>query len=50
MAAELPPLQRTSTGLTDAHKRLIRMLAELAVEQYLAETEPPAYLGVTREE
>lgn len=32
-------LSRTSTGLTTAHRELIRLLAERAVQQYLDETE-----------
>lgn len=32
-------LSRQSTGLSEPHKQLIRLLAERAVEQYLAETE-----------
>jgi hypothetical protein len=32
-------LRRTSTGLSEAHKQLIRLLAERAVEQFLRETD-----------
>lgn len=32
-------LTRASTGLTDAHTQLIRMLAEIAVEDYLRESD-----------
>lgn len=32
-------LQRKSTGLTPAHKGLIRLLAEIAVADYLRELE-----------
>ena len=39
MAADLPPLQRKSTGLLPAHVALIRLLAAVAVENYLRECE-----------
>jgi hypothetical protein len=39
MAADPLHLHRNSTGLTDAHKALIHLLAEICVEQYLAESE-----------
>lgn len=32
-------LTRRTQGLTEAHKQLIRLLAERAVEQYLVEVE-----------
>ena len=35
MAADLPPLQRTSTGLSASHIELIKLLAAVAVEDYL---------------
>ena len=39
MAADLPFLQRTSTGLTPAHRQLIEMLAGIAVADFLAESD-----------
>ena len=45
--AALPPCQpttsglsRCTTGLTPAHVELIRLLAQIAVENYLRETQP----------
>jgi len=35
-------LTRRSVGLTDAHKALIRILAEIAVAGYLREVETPS--------
>ena len=40
MVADLSPLKRTSTGLTSAHRELIGLLAQIAVEDFLAESEP----------
>ena len=34
-------LTRRTQGLTDAHKNLIRLLAAIAVESYLAEIDTP---------
>lgn len=39
MAANPIPLRRTSTGLLSAHVELIKMLAEVAVADYLREIE-----------
>lgn len=32
-------LRRTSSGLSEGHKELVRLLAQRAVEQYLRETD-----------
>lgn len=34
-------LTRRSVGLSEAHKELIKLLAEIAVKDYLAEIEQP---------
>lgn len=38
---DLSDLSRTTTGLSDAHRELILMLAEISVEQFLRECAPP---------
>jgi hypothetical protein len=43
-------LSRHSSGLTDAHKALIRMLAEIAVADYLRESEARETVAVPQEE
>lgn len=43
-------LTRKSTGLTDAHIELIKMLAAKAVEQYLREMESPDEPGEEEEQ
>ena len=43
-------LTRRTTGLTDAHKQLVKLLAEIAVADFLAEREPPDELVEDREE
>lgn len=39
----LPPCQ--ASGLSPAHRELIRLLTKIAVESYLDETEPPLVIG-----
>ena len=43
-------LTRRTTGLTDAHKQLIKLLAEIAVADFLAEREPSDEIVEDREE
>ena len=43
-------LSRRSTGLTDAHKALVRLLAEICVEQYLSESESNSMTEVPAED
>jgi len=50
VAADLPPRQRKSSCLTDAHRRLIAILAEAAVEAYLNELEATGTTEATADE
>ncbi|MEO7859825.1 MAG: hypothetical protein ABIU05_05180 [Nitrospirales bacterium] len=38
-------LSRGSVGLTPAHRELIRLLAQIAVENYLSECDAPPEIG-----